>query len=516
MLRGRQVHFGMPAQQPQQIRRETGMDIKVVRMIGMNPGSFAALAALALTAFSPTAFAAQGKSAASSAVAARCVVRPTNYDGWKADEMSNRWVKLIFVPQLGGRLMQVSFNGHHYLFVNKQLEGQLNPPDTEHHRWFNYGGDKIWPMPEGSQDEQHWAGAGGSLLDEGPFTLRVLSQGKECAMRLTGPDDPQIGQQYIREVRIGTDSPVISFHSVMKNVSGYPQTWSEQSVSQYNAAATGDASQFNPKFWGVTPANPSSVFPGGYHVRTGDPNNPDYSVKDGLFRVQWNGHGGEVWTDSTAGWLAVVDGTTGYTMVERHAYDPRATYPGNTTMLFFTTGMRRRRAPVPDAAATAQAAPTQGPAAAQPPRAPIYYMEAEVNSPMVELAPGESFAMETTWYPTRMGEEFSSATYSGAVGTPISAAAGAGGLTLTGDFGVFYPGTLVAHFYDRSGLALGTSRLMTVSPFDQVKLQTTLQAPPETFRVSVHLVEKSGVDRGPLGEAFVNPPPPAPARHLSD
>jgi len=34
-------------------------------------------------------------------------------------------------------------------------------------------------------------------------------------------------------------------------------------------------------------------------------------------------------------------------------------------------------------------------------------------------------------------------------------------------------------------------------------------------RASVHLVEKSGVDRGPLGEAFVNPPPPAPERRYN-
>ena len=37
---------------------------------------------------------------------------------------------------------------------------------------------------------------------------------------------------------------------------------------------------------------------------------------------------------------------------------------------------------------------------------PIYYMEAEVNSPVVELYPGESYAMDTQWYPTRMGSEF--------------------------------------------------------------------------------------------------------------
>ena len=47
---------------------------------------------------------------------------------------------------------------------------------------------------------------------------------------------------------------------------------------------------------------------------------------------------GEVWTDSPAGWLAVVDGATGFTMVERNHYDPRAIYPGQTTMLFYSTG----------------------------------------------------------------------------------------------------------------------------------------------------------------------------------
>jgi hypothetical protein len=141
---------------------------------------------------------------------------------------------------------------------------------------------------------------------------------------------------------------------------------------------------------------------------------------------------------------------------------------------------------------------------------PIYYMEAEVNSPMVELAPGESYAMDTTWCPTRMGEAFKTATYSGAVGTSLAAAASPTVLTLTGDFGAFYAGSLVAHYYDRGGSAIGTVKLVDVVPVQEVQLQSTVQARPETFRVSVHLVEKSGVDRGPLGETFVNPPPHAP------
>ena len=50
-------------------------------------------------------------------------------------------------------------------------------------------------------------------------------------------------------------------------------------------------------------------------------------------------------------------------------------------------------------------------------------MEAELNSPLVELAPGESYAMDTQWYPTRMGEDFKTTTYSGVIGTPLTATA---------------------------------------------------------------------------------------------
>jgi len=403
--------------------------------------------------------------------AADCKVQAADYQGWKAEEVANSWVKLEIVPELGGRLMQVTFGGHDYLFVNSQLKGKIVPVDPAQHRWINYGGDKIWPMPEGSQDEQHWAGAGGEPLDDAPFSLQVVSEGARCTVRLTGPVDPQIGQQYTREISITGDSPVISFHAVMKNVSGYPQNWSEQSVSQYNATAPGDATQFNPDFWGMTAANPASTYLNGYYVRTGSSNNPGYSVRDGLFRLHWGSMGGEVWVDSPGGWAAVVDGSTGYTMVERIRYDPTANYPDKATILFFTTGQRNRPSAAP---APAQDAP------------PIYYMEAEVNSPVVELYPGESYAMDTQWYPTRMGSEFKAATFSGVVGQALAAAGKPDGLVLSGVFGAFYAGKLVAHFYNRGGEVLGTAMMDSVTPFEPVKLQTTLQAPAGTARVSLH------------------------------
>ena len=421
------------------------------------------------------------------ASASGCQVRATNYLGWKAEELSNPWLKLEIVPQIGGRLIQVTFGGHDFLYVNPSVQGKVVSPETTGFEDRNYGGDKIWPMPEGNQDEEHWSGGGN--LDGAPFTLQVLSTGPTCAVRLTGPVDPEIGQRYIRDISIGPDTPVISFHVVMQNMSGYPRTWSEQTITEYPTSRPPGSNNDNTKFWGFTEVNPTSVYLNGYHVRTGPADNPAFTVKDGTFRVHWNNIMQEVWIDSPSGWLAAVDGSTRYTMVERHRIDPTAVYPGKATIIFYSTG--EDTPPAPKGQGTE---PREGP-----------FVEAEMNGPMVELAPGESYAMDTQWYPTRMGEDFKTTTYSGVIGTPLTATATPGGLELSGSFGVFYAGDLVAHLYGRG--VRTTVKLMSVVPTEPVQLHITIQAPPKTTRVSVHLVDSNGLDRGPLGEVQVLPAP---------
>src|SRR5215469_761514 len=118
---------------------------------------------------------------AKDATGAGCRIEGIDYKGWQAQTLSNKWVQLIVVPQNGGRLMQVSFGGHSYLFVNPKFAGKYLPPTAS--TWFNYGGDKLWPLPEGNNDEQHWAGAS-DLLDDGPFTLRKTLEAQECEIEL--------------------------------------------------------------------------------------------------------------------------------------------------------------------------------------------------------------------------------------------------------------------------------------------------------------------------------------------
>src|SRR5438094_9542346 len=49
---------------------------------------------------------------------AGCHVGSVDYKGWQAQQLSNRWVQLIVVPQSDERLMQVTFAVQPNLFVN--------------------------------------------------------------------------------------------------------------------------------------------------------------------------------------------------------------------------------------------------------------------------------------------------------------------------------------------------------------------------------------------------------------
>lgn len=420
-----------------------------------------------------------------------CRVEAVDYKGWKAQQLSNQWLQLIIVPQNGGRLMQVTFGGHAYLFVNPKFAGKYLPPSTS--TWFNYGGDKLWPLPEGNNDEQHWAGAS-DVLDDGPFTFKKTSEGQECEIELVGAADPQTGIQFSRTIHIDSDSPRIRFRATMKNATGHSIEWSMQSVSQYDTSDEASQRSINHNFWTFTRTNPSSSYLNRYHVRFGPAENPAASVRDdGVFSIHYAHMAAELWLDSTDGWLAVVDYATHYAMVERFRYDESRRYPGKASVIFWTNGPELR---LNNDGEVALSGGEEG----QPP----YYLEAELNSPLCRLRAGETCDMETEWFPTRAGSEFHGVTDAGMLIRPLLATRVTDSkIKLSGSFGVFYSGRLVAHYYDQHGSPLGAMPVMDVSPTEPVSLETEISADSKTARVSLHLEESNGVDRGSLQEVQV-------------
>jgi hypothetical protein len=134
-----------------------------------------------------------------------------------------------------------------------------------------------------------------------------------------------------------------------------------------------------------------------------------------------------------------------------------------------------------------------------------HYLEAEINSPLCRLRPGETCSLDTEWFPTRAGSEFHGLTDAGIVIRPLRGALQENGkILLTGSFGVFFSGRLVARFYNEHGASLGTMPVADVDPAEPVSLQADIAPPGKPARLSLHLEDSKGVDRGSLQEVQVD------------
>jgi hypothetical protein len=134
-------------------------------------------------------------------------------------------------------------------------------------------------------------------------------------------------------------------------------------------------------------------------------------------------------------------------------------------------------------------------------------MEAEINGPMCRLHPGEECQLDTDWFPTRTESEIHGVTDAGILVRALRVAQLDGGkVRLSGSFGVFYAGRLIAHFYDERGSSLGTAQVAEVTPAELVDLKTEIAPTGKAARVSLHLVDQTGADRGALQEVRIGAP----------
>jgi hypothetical protein len=79
-----------------------------------------------------------------------------------------------------------------------------------------------------------------------------------------------------------------------------------------------------------------------------------------------------------------------------------------------------------------------------------------------------------------------------------------GKVGLSGSFGVFFSGRLVAHFYSDHGSDLGSSPVADVDPSELVTLQSEIATSGKAGRVSLHLEDSTGLDRGSLQEIRIS------------
>ena len=86
---------------------------------------------------------------------------------------------------------------------------------------------------------------------------------------------------------------------------------------------------------------------------------------------------------------------------------------------------------------------------------------------------------------------------------PLTVAKTAGKIEISGSFGVFLPGELRIFMYDAEGTEKNEMLLQAVRPQDAIDLHQTIAITPDIARISLHLIDTSGLDRGALGEVSI-------------
>jgi Domain of unknown function (DUF4380) len=420
----------------------------------------------------------------------------TEFDGWKAYRLTNGVITLYVTPEIGGRAIQLELGHQSFFFVNKQLEGKILPESQDNLKagWANYGGDKVWPAPEGWMNDDEWPSIPYYILDGSRFKSEVVKNTpEEVAVRVTSPPDPRTGVQFIRTFHVYAGTTRVQVDQVIRNISKRQIRWGIWHLIQNDASDAHDPSKPNPELYVYIPLNPHSMFPGGYYHPYGDARNPSYQTIDNghMLRIHYEYRVGKVATDSGAGWYAVVNGQKNACLVETFKHFRGQEYPDNASVESWNDGPGYiSRGPffqtLPDD-------PKQTP----------YFLETEVISPYATLDPGQEYEFTVHWAPTRLPNPIVKPVWAGAISKPLAAEISGNQVTLKGVFGVFVPGTAEAVFYSAMGEELSRQKLQAVDPRQVVRLDKTVPLPADAFRVSVRVVDAEGQNRGFLGNVIL-------------
>ena len=413
--------------------------------------------------------------------------------------LSNEFVRLDFAPRLGGRVMNYQLGEHRFFWTNPQLAGTVPPPSRlgPDGVWLNWGGDKLWPAPQGWDNDRQWPGPPDPVLDGGPYQASALRVDGQDAIHLVSPPDPRTGVQLGRTIRLTPGSSRVAIVATMKNISTHVTRWGIWSVTQLNAGKA-DGGGWNPLSSSYIPLNSASKYPKGYRILFGSSENAQFQTinNGGLLRMRYGWEVGKVAVDADQGWLANVDGSTGFLFVQRFHFQKAAEYPDGASVELWTNGLGRIHAWGKDVEMSRD--PVENP----------YIVESEVLSPFAELQPGQESHFAYDWYSGNVGGEYPvlACTEAGCTSEPFLASRTGVNLTLRGRFGVFYTGDATLEFIDAQGRLLATRNLgKPLSPLHALILDgTRIGAPAHAVHVRLGVRTAGSRDMLRLAEADID------------
>jgi len=323
-------------------------------------------------------------------------VEEVKYLGWKCLKMSNSTTEVYLAPEIGGRVIQYKYLGHPFLWVNKKLAGKVFPMSENNclENWKNYGGDKVWPAPQGWDGPGQWPGPGDEVVGA-PYRAEILKKkGKYVKVRLVGSDKGgYAGVQFIREFTLFDNSSRLYIKATMKNITKNRETnWGIWQVTQTDFSGP-PPKTYNDKAYIIVPLNPQSIWPEKYKVMFGLAQSfnwqPDYEKM--IMKIRYMNIVGKIGLDTYAGWAGLVDEQSGFCFVQRFETFPSAEYPDNTTFTSWVAGkgyfIHKHKLMYAEDDPDSR------------------FVEMEILSPRIKLQPGQSYSFYSSWEAHKSGLE---------------------------------------------------------------------------------------------------------------
>ena len=394
-----------------------------------------------------------------------------NIGDWLALEVSNDFVSLSVVPEIGGRVVDLSLCRTPVFYANPRLRGKsISAADPSLGK--NFGGSKVWPAPQGWNSEAEWPGPPDAVFDCGAYDWRSELSSEAASICLTSSHDEYTGTTLRREIKMIAESSSVEVLHSMQNTSRRPVRWSIWQVSQVDAAQ------------GLEIFVPAT----GFHQTFGDKPYPAifFDSDENRVRVRYADQVAKFAVKATQGWFTSLDRAQGFVLAETFPVMPAANYPDGAPVAFWISGhgtFKLHEDQVDIGAAPGGCDP---------------HVETEIMGPLTDLAPGESASLRTAWHlATIEAQEIVSVNHCGAVGARLSFEPGSPP-RFTGSFGVFWKSTLELIAYDRASQIVGTADFGEVSPSHPVLLEKKVPLPRGTVRCCLVLFDSDHKNLGVL------------------
>lgn len=316
-----------------------------------------------------------------------CSLTRELYCGWQALRLSNGMVDLYIVPEIGGRIIQLGFGGHEFFYVNPRHHGQVYSPDENSPAagWKNYGGSKVWPAPQGWSGREAWPGPPDPVLDGGAYSWRAAEEtARSAAVHLESPPDAYTGLTFSREIRIFENSPTIQITHEMRNNSTRRVRWAIWQVTQHAAS------------------RPLEIHACARRARQiyGDKpfEHAQFDADDGgrLWKLEYANQVAKFALEMEQGRIAGM--SSGVALIEEFPLFPGRRYPDGAQAEVWVNGSGAYTI-------TTGEGQTRRVDMSAEPDGRHAFVETEILSPLVDLAPGEAYVFPVTWRLARVADD---------------------------------------------------------------------------------------------------------------